>query len=377
MKKRIVLTAAVILIAVAVAGAFAACGDPDYFKNLDAYGFWDNQPSQAIAQPKIGQMVRDFLASPLPDGKTAKKVAFIGYDGCRADALINVLDTPDEIGGDNSTSKYSAIAEVLKGEQAGIYYAYAGGEKGQENEQHTSTAPGWSALTTGVWGIKNGITNNGMPKNIDYKTFMLESALGQYGNIKYRSVFAASWLPHFTENYTDEVEYLRANAASGVEAIQLNSSTDADTVKKYLDDISAANDGSIPMRHKYVKNDEELHEYLLSCVQEGGENERDIIFGIYEGTDHNGHSTGFGNDNYKYIKGFRDEDLMAYELLQAIYSRPSYDSEDWLIIITTDHGGFKTWHGNQTYEERSTWVVCNKGISSDYFGSGYDGYKEN
>ncbi len=110
---------------------------------------------------------------------------------------------------------------------------------------------------------------------------------------------------------------------------------------------------------------------------EGRENERDIVFGIYEGTDHNGHGTGFGNDNYKYIKGFRDQDAMCYELLQAIYSRPSYDSEDWLIIIVTDHGGIQTWHGGQTLEERSTRVVCNKGIDEKYFGVGYDGEREN
>ena len=371
MKKRIVLIAAVLLLAAVAAGCFAACGDLDYFKDLDAYGFWDNEPEQAIAQPKIGQMVREFLSSPLPEGKSAKKVAFIGYDGCRADALINVLDTPDEIGGDNSTSLCSGIAEVLKGEEAGIYYAYAGGEKGQDNEQHTSTAPGWAALTTGVWGIENGITDNGMPKKIEHKTFMLEAAEGAYGKA-YRTTFAASWLAHFNENYMDETEYLREH--SPVQKVEV-SGADAETVAKYLDDIAASS--SIPMRQKYVENDQKLHEYLLSCVQEGGENERDIIFGIYEGTDHNGHSTGFGNDNYKYIKGFRDEDAMAYELLQAIYSRPSYDEEDWLIIITTDHGGRETWHGNQTYEERSTWVVCNKGIDAKYFGSGYDGYKEN
>ncbi len=374
MKKKVVLIVAALLVAAVCAGVFAACGDPDYFDDLSAYGFWDNQPSQAIAQPKIGQMVRDFLSSPLPEGKSAKKVAFIGYDGCRADALINVLDTPDEIGGDNSTSKYSAIAEVLKGEEAGIYYAYAGGEKGKDNEQHTSTAPGWAALTTGVWGVENGITDNGMPKKIEHKTFMLEAAEGAYGNTEYRTTFAASWLAHFNENYMDEIEYLREHSSSPVAKTEL-SGADADTVTQYLDEIAKSTD--ISMRHKYVKNDEELHEYLLSCVEEGGENERDIIFGIYEGTDHNGHSTGFGNDNYKYIKGFRDEDAMAYELLQAIYSRPSYESEDWLIVITTDHGGYKTWHGNQTYEERSTWIVCNKGMDEKYFGSGYDGHTEN
>lgn len=67
---------------------------------------------------------------------------------------------------------------------------------------------------------------------------------------------------------------------------------------------------------------------------------------------------------------------MAYELLQAIYSRPSFQSEDWLIIIATDHGGIETWHGGQTLEERSTWIVCNKPIDEKYMGSGYDGYTE-
>lgn len=213
MKKRLFTAALIVLVAALTLGCFTACcGDADYFADLAEYGFWANDPEEAIAQPKIGQLVRDFLNSPLPDGKTAKKVAFIGYDGCRADTLINVLDTPDEIGGDNSTSLYSGIAEVLKGEDSGIYYAYAGGQKGK--------------------------------------------------------------------------------------------------------------------------------------------------------------------DNYKYIKGFRDEDAMAYELLHAIYSRPSFQREDWLIAITTDHGGIETWHGGQTLEERSTWIVCNKPIDEKYMGSGYDGYTE-
>lgn len=73
--------------------------------------------------------------------------------------------------------------------------------------------------------------------------------------------------------------------------------------------------------------------------------------------------------------GFRDQDARCYELLQAIYSRPSFENEDWLIIITADHGGIQTWHGGQTLEERTTWIACNKAIDSKYFSSGYDGYK--
>ncbi len=372
MKKRIVLATAIVVVAALSLSLLVGCyGDKDYFKDLDSYGFWSNAPDEAIAQPKIGQMVRDFLSAPLSDGKTAKKVAFIGYDGCRADALINVLDAPEEVDGDNVTGLYSGIADVLGDDGAGIYYAYAGGTKGGDDEQHTSTAPGWAALTTGVWGVQNGITDNGMAKSIEHKTFMLEAAEGEYGTV-YRTTFAASWKEHFVQSYADEVEYLRER--SDVPEQQLSADSDPDDVAAYLDAIAEST--SIPMSHKFVSDDEALHEYLLACVQEGGEQECDIIFGIYEGTDHNGHGTGFGNDNYKYIKGFRNEDAMCYQLLQAIYARPSFESEDWLIVITTDHGGIETWHGGQTLEERSTWVVCNKGIDPEYFGSGYDGYGE-
>ncbi len=36
--------------------------------------------------------------------------------------------------------------------------------------------------------------------------------------------------------------------------------------------------------------------------------------------------------------------------------------EDWLIIISTDHGGTGTSHGGQTPFERMTWLACNKTV---------------
>lgn len=55
-------------------------------------------------------------------------------------------------------------------------------------------------------------------------------------------------------------------------------------------------------------------------------------------------------------------DKIGYELLQTIYNRESYGHEDWLIIITTDHGGIGTMHGGQSEEERNTWFAINKKV---------------
>lgn len=321
--------------------ALAACnsdkGDEAYFDTINTYNFWDNEGSESIPQPNVGQMVWDFLNAPSEDGR-AKKVAFIGYDGCRADALINSIVSGAE-GGVTQKNPNSALNKILD-EGGYIYHAYAGGLKGTATEQHTSTAPGWSALTTRVWGQLNGITNNGMAKNINYKTFMLQAA----EELGMRATFGASWQPHFTENYVDEIQYVKDHP-------------------------------EIQMTYHLVANDAELRDYLISCVTAGSENEKDIIFGTFEGTDHAGHDTGFGNQNQDYIDGFLSEEQMALDILNAIESRPTYAQEDWLFIIATDHGGIETSHGGQTLEERSTWVASNKPFDKKYMSSGYNGYE--
>lgn len=328
-------------VAVLMAASLTACGastkeDEEYFNKINAYTFWENEGSEPIPQPNIGQMVWDFLTEPGEQGK-AKKVAFIGYDGCRSDVLIHSLVSGAQ-GGVTQPNADSALNQVLQ--QGGhIYHAFAGGLKDGPTQQHTSTAPGWSALTTRVWGQLNGITNNGMAKNINYKTFMLRAA----EELGMRSTFAASWKPHFTENYVDEIQYLKDHP-------------------------------EIPMNFNYVKDDAALRDYLISCVTAGSENEKDILFGTLEGTDHAGHDTGFGNQNAEYVEGFLSEEKMALEILNAIRSRPTYDQEDWLIVLTTDHGGIGLSHGGQSLEERNTWVVCNKEIDAKYRISNYDGY---
>lgn len=55
-------------------------------------------------------------------------------------------------------------------------------------------------------------------------------------------------------------------------------------------------------------------------------------------------------------------DARGREIIRAIEARSTYAEEDWLIIISTDHGGTETGHGGQTAFERMTWLACNKPI---------------
>ncbi|MFD1430326.1 alkaline phosphatase family protein [Lacticaseibacillus mingshuiensis] len=305
-----------------------------YLDAVSTYPFWENTVATALPQKRIGQFVMAFLQAPSADGRR-KKVALIGYDGARADALVNILpaNAPQSAA---STTYFSGHApspvcsgissEVAAG--AHVYLTFAGGIRGTATEQETSTAPGWASITTGRWGVDHGMTKSGVAKHISAKTFMLQAA-----ETGLRSAFVASWPDHFHVNYVDEIAYLKAHPA-------------------------------IPMRFIEEADDRGTFAQVRRCLTAGAADECDVVFCTLEGTDHNGHETGFGNTNYRYVDGLRDEDEMAYQLLETIRQRPNRAQEDWLIILTTDHGGLGCNHGGQTVEERTTWLVCNKPVSA-------------
>ena len=98
-----------------------------------------------------------------------------------------------------------------------------------------------------------------------------------------------------------------------------------------------------PMDYYIPENDYLVHERLLSCVTEGSTYEKDVIFCIYDWADHNGHGSGFTNDNKNYVNAVRNNDNLMYEVIQQVVNREGYknETEDWLIILTADHGGIK------------------------------------
>jgi len=44
-------------------------------------------------------------------------------------------------------------------------------------------------------------------------------------------------------------------------------------------------------------------------------------------------------------------------VMKALYDRPNYANEDWLVLLTTDHGGIAKGHGGNTDDERRIWWI--------------------
>lgn len=321
-KKLIILIVAVVLVLGVIAGTLALyftryhSDDKDteelFRQNVSAVGY-ENTIETAYPQTDLYDIIKGHFESELPDGKTEKKVVIIGYDGCRADILAEKQDN-------------GAVNYLLE-KGASINLSYCGGVNyPAENTQATSTAPGWCSIATGVWADENGITGNGITKEVEPKTLM--TSLVENGTID-SCAFITKWKGHFTNSdstYKDEKAYCEEN--------------------------------NINVDFELRKNKKDIHTGAMEEIK--ASDCADFVFIIYEDTDSAGHDFGFTYNNPVYKKGFRTEDNYGYEVIKAIEARETYETEDWLIIVTSDHGGVGTGHGGASIQERMTFIVMNK-----------------
>lgn len=300
--------------------AFAACNandDPAAFKkSIESSDLFDNTLDKSLPQTIIHDIVMDHFdleKNPLPEGKTVKKAIFLGYDGYRADGLFNIQDR---------AINESSILSVKN--EGGLYLTYSGGEIGAE--QPTSTAPSWASMLTGGWKDYTGVDNNGYIKKLEAKTFLTK--LAERG---IPASFTTSWREHQSGTYFEDIVYTIQNA--------------------------------LPVTYTHCLDDAATLYTVLSQVANpkgSAVGQPDAIFFTFEHGDHAGHATTYGNHNPEYVKGTQDADSWGMKILNTIYNRADYAEEDWLIIISTDHGGVNYGHGNQSIMERTTWLACNK-----------------
>lgn len=325
MKKKVLSIIAIILVVVGVALIFtvaipkmkyaidSADTEELYRQNIASVNF-DNTVENAIPQTELYNMIKAHYEAPLAEGKTEKKAIIIGYDGCRADVLTEMR------------YEKSAIRDILA-HGGSLKLSYCGGVNyPAENTQDTSTAPGWCSILTGVWADKHGVTANDITKSMEYKTLLTSLVEDK---IIDSSTFITKWKGHFD----------RKNAT-------------------YLEEKAYCERNNLNVSFNRCDNDKASFDLTINEIRK--ENCADFMFVIFEQTDSAGHNTGFTYNNPKYRDAFVEMDNYGLETIKAIEARETYDTEDWLIIITSDHGGIRTNHGGDSIQERMTFFITNK-----------------
>ena len=73
----------------------------------------------------------------------------------------------------------------------------------------------------------------------------------------------------------------------------------------------------------------------------------DAIMWYIDLPDEAGHGHGYYPYAKEYQEAVRESDGYIGEVLAAIAARPTFANEDWLIIVTADHGGWDLFHGQR------------------------------
>ncbi|WP_270089218.1 LamG-like jellyroll fold domain-containing protein [Sphingobacterium sp. SYP-B4668] len=94
-----------------------------------------------------------------------------------------------------------------------------------------------------------------------------------------------------------------------------------------------------------------------SVVEELKNANADLLVAQFTSVQEAGTQTQFSFDSPEYKNATLKVDGYVGEIMTALESRSSYDKEEWLVIVTSNHGGLGNSYGGSSLEERNTFAI--------------------
>ena len=222
-----------------------------------------------------------------------KKVLLIGIDGCRSDALT-LANTPN-------------IDQLIDN---GVFIPNA---SCSVNNQRTRSGPGWSTMLTGVWFDKHGVTSNSF-KGSQIDKYPPFNVLMKRKNKNFKMASFIMWKPIERHIIKGTGEYYKF-------------------FSRYNDELAI-----------------DVSKHIVQSKE-------DVIFIDFDHVDRAGHIFGFNPKGKRYVNAIEKVDRYVGLIIESLQKRNGYQNEDWLIIITSDHGGIKRNHGGQSIHEKTIPII--------------------
>lgn len=233
-----------------------------------------------------------FIA-PARAAEPTRKTLLIGVDGMLAEMVRQGID-----------EGYLPTYRDLAQNGACVNYDMTS-SRASNGKYNTISGANWTALFTGVEFDVHGVVNNAMHDKRSFDTYFVG----------------------FRHNSTLAADLARAGLKSAmfVEWIPLAQAFGHAFAKVYPEQLEVTD--AVAKATEYLKTSDEAFTFVHI----------DIV-------DHAGHTKGFDPGLKEYKESGIESDKMIGGMLEALRSRAAIAQEQWLIIITTDHGGYETNH---------------------------------
>ncbi|MET9119296.1 alkaline phosphatase family protein [Streptomyces longwoodensis] len=179
----------------------------------------------------------------------------------------------------------------------------------------TMSGPGWSTLITGVWPDKHNVKDNAFTGHrfARYPDFLTRVETAKPA---LTTCAISSWAP-----LTDTVFSPKVDTRISTPSAEYDTGTTSRAVTRLTDGDPAA------------------------------------VFVQLDNIDHAGHT--YGAASPQYTDAIHTADAQVGRMVAAVQARPTYAAEDWLIMVTADHGHTDAGgHGGSTLAERSTFLIA-------------------
>jgi predicted AlkP superfamily pyrophosphatase or phosphodiesterase len=231
-----------------------------------------------------------------------KKVLVIGIDGVRPDVLAEV-PTP-------AIDALIAEGAFSDAAQTGL---------------PTVSGPGWSSMLIGVWPEKHGVTSNDFTGN-HYERYPDFLTRIEQVRPALNTFVVADWMPLVGED--------SGGPLFGEEP-----------------DVKVAFDG---YQLGWAEADERSVAWAVEYLRDANPDAAFVYLGNPDEVSHETESIGT-----PYREAIALADQHVGRLVAAIRERPTYANEDWLILVSTDHGRRADGgHGENSPEERTIFYLA-------------------
>ncbi|MGP6174491.1 alkaline phosphatase family protein [Corynebacterium sp. A21] len=198
-------------------------------------------------------------------------------------------------------------------------------------EAPTISGPGWSSILTGTTHSQHGVRDNSMvgKRLWSYPDFLSQAFFRDQDT---RTFAAAGWPVLVDPNGLGPIIHPRQDQQfAGLHNVIVR---DGET-------------------HGYQRIDAEIADISCAAIAQRG---FDAGFIYFCDIDDAGHVYGLQGEHYR--EAIRRVDAHVERILAAIQQRAETHGEDWLVVITTDHGHRdEGGHGGDSDREKESWVI--------------------